>query len=66
MDDAARIADRPWYRKTMKALTKEQLEAELEAKLEAGEITAEEAEQEWQDFTNPLPQYMPGIGYRGD
>lgn len=47
-------------------MTKEQLEAELEAKLEAGEITVEEAEQEWQDFTNPLPQYMPGIGYRGD
>lgn len=61
MDDAARIADRLWYRKTMKALTKQQLEAELEAKLKAGEITAEEAEQEWQDFTHRGEDSFQGV-----
>lgn len=61
MDDAARIADRLWYRKTMKALTKQQLEAELEAKLKAGEITVEEAEQEWQDFTHRGEDSFQGV-----
>lgn len=61
MDDAARIADRLWYRKTMKALTKQQLEAELDAKLKAGEITAEEAEQEWQDFTHRGEDSFQGV-----
>jgi len=31
-------------------MTKEELEAKLQAKLEAGEITPFEAEMEWQDF----------------
>ena len=31
-------------------MTKEELEAQLDAKLEAGEITAEEAEMEYQDW----------------
>lgn len=61
MDDAARIADRLWYRKTMKALTKQQFEAELDAKLKAGEITAEEAEQEWQDFTHRGEDSFQGV-----
>lgn len=61
MDDAARIADRLWYRKTMKAMTKQQLEAELEAKLKAGEITVEEAEQEWQDFTHRGEDSFQGV-----
>ncbi len=34
----------------MKALTREQLEDELEAKILAGDITVEEAEMEWQDY----------------
>ena len=38
-------------------MTKEEIEARLEAKLKAGEITAEEAEHEWQDFVNPEPRY---------
>ena len=57
MDDVTRIADRLWYRKTMKKLTKQQLEAELQEKLNRGEITAEEAEHEWQDEFNPEPRY---------
>lgn len=31
-------------------MTREELEAKLERQLEAGEITADEAEMEWQDF----------------
>ena len=31
-------------------MTKEELEAKLQAKLDAGEITPEEAEAEWQEF----------------
>lgn len=31
-------------------MTREKLEAKLDRKLEAGEITADEAEMEWQDF----------------
>ena len=37
--------------------TKAELEAELERKLANGEITVEEAENEWQDFVNPEPRY---------
>ena len=38
-------------------VTREQLEAELDAKLAAGLITAPEAEDEWQDKVNPEPRY---------
>jgi len=31
-------------------MTKEELEAKLQMKLDAGEITPEEAEAEWQEF----------------
>ena len=57
MDDVTRIQDRLWYRKTMRNLTKQQLEQELEEKLAKGEITVEEAEHEWQDVFNPEPRY---------
>ena len=33
-------------------MTKTELEEKLNRKLEAGEITADEAELEWQDFTH--------------
>ena len=49
--------DRTWYRKTPRIRTKEQLEAELQAKLDRGEISVEEAEDEWQNFTNPEPRF---------
>lgn len=48
--DVTKFADRIWYRKTMRTLTKAELERSLDRKLAAGEITAEEAEMEWQDF----------------
>lgn len=48
--NTTKIADRCCYRKTMKALTHQQLEDELEAKILAGDITVEEAEMEWQDY----------------
>lgn len=38
-------------------MTREELEIRLEAKLKAGEITAEEAEHEWQEFVNPEPRF---------
>lgn len=47
-------------------MTKKELYEKLKAKVEEGEITADEAEHEYQDFVNPLPQYVPGIGYRGE
>lgn len=34
----------------MKTVTRQQLEAELQEKLDRGEITTQEAEDEWQDF----------------
>ena len=61
MDDATRIADRLWYRKTMRNLTKQQLEAELQEKLDRGEITVEEAEMEWQDFTHRGEDSFQGV-----
>lgn len=33
-------------------MTKKELEEKLDRQLEAGEITSEEAELEWQDFTH--------------
>lgn len=50
--EATRIADRTWYRKITRMITKQQLEKELQEKLARGEITSEEAENEWQDFTH--------------
>ena len=38
-------------------VTREQLEAELEAKLAAGLITAAEADEEWQEKFNPEPRF---------
>lgn len=61
MDDVTRIQDRLWYRRTMKALTKQQLEQELDEKLAKGEITAEEAEMEWQDFTHRGSDSFQGV-----
>ena len=37
--------------------TKEELEAELQAKIDRGDITIEEAEHEYQDIFNPEPRY---------
>lgn len=61
MDDVTRIADRLWYRRTMKALTKQQLEQELDEKIAKGEITAEEAEAEWQDFIHRGENSFQGV-----
>ena len=36
---------------------REKLEAELQAKIESGEMTADEAEHEYQDRFNPEPRY---------
>lgn len=36
---------------------KEELEKKLKRQLDAGEITAEEADMEWQDAMNPEPRY---------
>ena len=36
---------------------KEKLDAELREKIASGKITAQEAEDEWQDFVNPEPRY---------
>ena len=41
----------------MQTLTRQKLESDLQAKLDRGEITVEEAEHEWQDMTNPEPRY---------
>ena len=49
MEEATK-KDRILYRKTARHLTKQQLEAELDEKLRRGEITAAEAEDEWQNF----------------
>ena len=38
-------------------MTKEELEAELDRKVAAGEITADEAEHEYRDFVDPEPRY---------
>lgn len=38
-------------------MTIAELEAKLMQQLEAGEITPDEAEQEWQNFVNPEPRY---------
>ena len=38
-------------------VTREQLEAELDAKLAAGLITAAEADEEWQEKFNPEPRF---------
>ena len=57
MDAEARIRDRLWYRKTMKALTREQFETELREKVEREEITADEAEDEYRDRYDPEPRY---------
>lgn len=38
-------------------MTKEELAAELDAKVASGEMTADEAEMEWQDFVNPEPRF---------
>jgi polyhydroxyalkanoate synthesis regulator phasin len=61
MDDVTRIQDRLWYRRTMKALTKQQVEQELDEKLAKGEITAEEAEAEWQDFMHRGENSFQGV-----
>ena len=41
--------------------TKEQLEEELEAKILAGEITIEEAEQEWQEYMHRGEDTFQGV-----
>ena len=61
MDDVTRIQDRLWYRRTMKALTKQQLEQELDEKLAKGEITAGEAEAEWQHFMHRGENSFQGV-----
>lgn len=38
-------------------MTIAELEAKLMQQLEAGEITPDEAEHEWQNFVNPEPRY---------
>lgn len=38
-------------------MTKAELEAEIERKLAAGEITADEAEDEYRDYIDPEPRY---------
>ena len=48
-DDAAEDAVEEWNLAS-KVLTKEDLEEKLDRKLKAGEITKEEAEDEWQEF----------------
>ena len=57
MDEATRARDRIWYRKFMREMTRQKLEAELLSKIDRGDITVEEAEQEWQDIVNPEPRF---------
>ena len=38
-------------------MTKQELELKLQKQLDNGEITIDEAEHEWQGFTNPEPRY---------
>ena len=38
-------------------MTKQELELKLQKQFDSGEITIDEAEHEWQDFTNPEPRY---------
>ena len=51
-----------WLRKKMvpgrvRRMTKEELAAKLDEQVKNGEITPEEAEDEWQNFVNPEPRY---------
>ena len=45
----------------MRNLMKQQLEAELQEKLDRGEITVEEAENEWQDFMHRGENTFQGV-----
>ena len=47
-----------WLRKKMAGtLSPEEYGQVLDRKVESGEITADEAEHEYQDFVNPEPRY---------
>lgn len=56
MENEARIPE--WLRKKMLAVPKkDQLEKELQEKIDRGDITVEEAEHEWHDIFDPEPRY---------
>ena len=56
MENEARIPE--WLRKKMQPEpTKDQLEKELQEKIDRGDITVEEAEHEWHDIFDPEPRY---------
>lgn len=45
----------------MRNLTRQQMESELQEKLDRGEITVEEAENEWQDFIHRGEDSFQGV-----
>ena len=61
MDEAMRIRDKIWYRKIMRTSTRQQLEAELQEKIDRGDITVEEAEMEYQDFMHRGENTFQGV-----
>ena len=61
MDEAMRIRDKIWYRKIMRTATRQQLKAELQEKIERGDITVEEAEAEWQDYMHRGENTFQGV-----
>ena len=50
-----------YRREPPKFVSKEQMEAELDRKLAAGEITSQEAEDEWQDFMHRGMDSFQGV-----
>lgn len=61
MDEAMRIRDKIWYRKIMRTATRQQLVAELQEKIDRGDITVEEAEMEYQDFMHRGENTFQGV-----
>jgi hypothetical protein len=61
MDEAMRIRDKIWYRKIMRTADRQKLEAELQEKIDRGDITVEEAEMEYQDFMHRGENTFQGV-----
>ena len=71
MDEAMRIRDKIWYRKIMRTATRQQLEAELQEKIDRGETDPEAAMvrelKEETGYTADQIRYLgcinPSVGY---